>query len=267
MSDWERKMSRASKQSAWNSQKNQPKKNFPAMGCLMAIAVHVLIVGILFWTGGRHQETQKEEVSQKVAAAQHARTERQQQLQERLTALAKRHNAIIAWEPSGNNPYTADLQDAMIRADGRPIVFTAYLQDIVKTADTYHLFFSPRLLDYFDKLSMAAWQTTLHYWLTCTEEQGKLLLHSTQQTRYESDLTIAAVITSVERPWFTVTPTKASEADIASRIGLRTSNKMIMAYGHLVGFLGPDRDAADILHQDADRTVRELQEIRPALRR
>jgi len=199
------------------------------LGCLVTV---LIVVGIGMWLS----LSSDKKTAAKNIAEQKAKDDAQAQAdalllqrQEALTTFAARSNAVQEWGEKKAES-TADFQENMIRADGRPLLFVAYLQDIIKMEDSYLLFFSPFLVRSFSDPPLIDWQKNIYYWITCDIPQGNRLREQLLSKNYQKDFAVAARISSVERPWFT------QQGD-SPRMALRTSGKAIIAYGRLVDWM------------------------------
>lgn len=73
-----------------------------------------------------------------------ARSERKQKIEQKIQELCSNYNAVTDWlesRPKYTTPkYTIEVEDALIRTDGRPVLFFASVEDIVRNSDKYTLY-------------------------------------------------------------------------------------------------------------------------------
>jgi len=165
-----------------------------------------------------------------------ARAERQERDKQVIAALASKHNAVQDWRdglPSDllYETFTIHWQEALVRDDGRPIVFRAHLDDVRKHGDGYIATFSEFPLG----------RVFRHpYWLLrCGQSQAKRLLGYSDPRLAE--FYVVARIASVERAVFQVSARAEvySPEEVYGRLDIEGA-RAVVATGELVDFVPLD---------------------------
>ena len=68
-----------------------------------------------------------------------AQLEKERQTKEKVQELCSRYNAVVDWE-QGHLEYTVEVEDALIRTNGRPVLLFASVEDIVRESDKYTIY-------------------------------------------------------------------------------------------------------------------------------
>jgi hypothetical protein len=110
-----------------------------------------------------------------------AKTEKQIQTEKMLQDLVKKHSAIVDWRqnidqknlgPFSPPIYTIQVEDALVRADDRPVMFIAKIEDIVRRDDKYLVNFSvSRMLNMYSN-------PYVRFILHCTQEQVNHIMNN-----------------------------------------------------------------------------------------
>jgi len=114
-------------------------------GCLGMIVI-LIVIGIFMWRY-HASEVQKEKAIATIVK-QKADTDRLHDVaaNQRLTAFYTRYNAVIDW---GNHiseqPYTIELQNALIRTDNRPILVQGEIGDLLKNDQSISIYLAQKL--------------------------------------------------------------------------------------------------------------------------
>jgi hypothetical protein len=109
-----------------------------AQRVVTALVLTILIVGCSYWIVERVLASRREQRELETHEAM-----RRQQLREAIAALAASNQAIDDWRSSLcagrlNSPLlTADLQEVLDRANGRPLLFSGLLKDVKKESGSY----------------------------------------------------------------------------------------------------------------------------------
>ncbi len=156
----------------------------------------VAIVGAVIWlvvSSGRTARAKREQ-----EAAEKTRMSRA------ISALAQKHDAVQDWEdalPDGfdQRTYTAHLQDLLVRDGGRPALFLAPLQDVVREGDGYTLHF----YDAFRSVRLRP--TEIKLVLRATRGQAEKILEQRSDGMFEMFAVIAHV-ESVRKAAITLNP-------------------------------------------------------------
>lgn len=110
---------------------------------IIRVVIAVAIIGGLVTWGivshvrSRQKETQKEREEQQQTEA------REKEIEQSIFRILQRHNAVTNWSKRfrGNRTmeriYSAELSSALIRPDGRPVLFYGSLQDVTSEGDRY----------------------------------------------------------------------------------------------------------------------------------
>jgi len=130
-----------------------------------------------------------------------AETEKKVQIEQNISGMVARHNAVIGWEEIFNvedivtgQVYTLQVEDALVRKDGRPILLFGSVSDIVRRNNEYFVHFKKGVLDF----SIP----DIYFALKLNAEQIKKIIG--QKTEIFDRYAIVATITSVQRPKFDV---------------------------------------------------------------
>jgi hypothetical protein len=139
------------------------KSNRLALGLLASL----IVVGSAFYVYDRWQQWQAKVQADAKAKAHHEAD--QQRIKEEITALGARYNAVSDWRAglfsdSVSPVYSATLQNALVRNDGRPMLFFGSLYDVTNAGD------SPRCV--FDNHG----KVHIRFVLACSEEQASYLM-------------------------------------------------------------------------------------------
>lgn len=143
----------------------------------------------------------------------------EQELQDKVAEFASQHDAVTNWNESfvdqdfmQENTYSFEVENALVRKDGRPLLILATIDDISKENDTYLLHLSTELLDLvFPQSPM------LDLRLVLEGEQDLVEKITTRGARgFIDTYAIIATISSVSRPNFVAKayPTYGEEAQI-----------------------------------------------------
>lgn len=135
--------------------------------------------------------------SSEEATPKAAQVEKERKITEEVQALCSKHNAVRDWGESRLFPYTIDVQDALIRTDGRPVLFFARVTDVTKKADKYSVHFE------------ASFVPTIHLFLDCTSDQIKQLM--LQRKDWPEFYAVIATVSEVNRIKFEITTSLYSE--------------------------------------------------------
>jgi hypothetical protein len=128
--------------------------------------------------------------------------------------LVARHNAVTEWldtyREKGSirgEPYTLDLEDALLKTGGRPLLFLATLEDVGSRGGSYYI----RLED---------WERDICLLLACTEEVAREI--AKDEDGWFAEYAVIASISEVWRPRFSVRAdpaNKDAEAELDLAVG------------------------------------------------
>jgi hypothetical protein len=140
------------------------------------IVFFLLLLVVVF---GIYEIIQGNRIQNKQQAAEH----------ETLSKLAGRYNAIMDWKASFeyvDEIYIADIQDALIRKDGRPLLVSVEVTDIVKVED--------KIVVHFRETNSN--DPDVRYTLECSPEQTRTIAEHREEF---TEFTVIASIASVRR--------------------------------------------------------------------
>ena len=152
------------------------------------IAVGVYVISATVSSGCSREEKQQ------------ARTEERLRIKQAVTDMVTEFDAVKNWEASFDETrghrslYTIDIRQALLQADGRPILFYGSLNDVLDGGEQDILWFT----DFFVGLD-----TTVYFKLQCSKEKTKALLK--EPTSFMADrFAVVAKIEQVSKPRFVV---------------------------------------------------------------
>lgn len=94
---------------------------------LIALAIGIWIVSNMI--SSQHSKSQKEK----------AEVEKKIQIEQTISNMVVRHNAVTDWKKNFNKKnallgeiYTVQVEDVLIRSDGRPVLFFASVDDVAR---------------------------------------------------------------------------------------------------------------------------------------
>lgn len=106
---------------------------------IFAAILLVVIFGLVSRNNSEKQEKAEEQKLEQEKRIQTANT---------VSAMAEKYNAVTDWKDNFkgrfsflDSTYTIELQDAIVKTDGRPILFFSGLNDIVQKDGKYYLYF------------------------------------------------------------------------------------------------------------------------------
>jgi len=157
------------------------------------ITFGLILLAIAYWfvsstISDRRVEEEKQELE----------TEKRLQVEKSITDIITKHNAVTEWKhgfdkkglASFGEIYTIEVEEVLIRADDRPIMFFANVEDVVKEANRYLVYFHNR----FDFLLRA----DIHFVLDCTQDQVNEIILS-PRAPFESNYAVIAKVSSIEK--------------------------------------------------------------------
>ena len=122
-----------------------------------------LIMVFLLIVVGCDRNSQEED-----AKAEKERLELEKEYQataQRIQELCSQYNAVMDWTQSVEDvwsPFTIELEEALIRADSRPVLLLGNVKDITKKSDGYWAYFT---------IEEPYTSFDIHFFLRCTPEQ------------------------------------------------------------------------------------------------
>jgi len=122
----------------------------------------------------------------------------------KMIEMVKHYNAVIDWEKTIESgkffslPLTLEVQNALIREDKRPVLFSASIQDIEKSGNEYIISFD-------------RWESFQGLFiLKCSELQVQKILNQPKETIYDN-YSIIASISNVKKKRFSLTSSSSGE--------------------------------------------------------
>jgi len=159
------------------------------------LAPIIVIALILFGCDSDNSEDNSEEA---------ARLEKERQNEEKIQELCSKYNAVTDWKQRfqkktlGQHTYTVEVEDALIRADSRPILFYGVADDIVKETDKYIVYWSGG--SYVDATFDRVFGRYFRFVLDCTPSQVEKIMG--KSVSFFEHYAIIAQISEVEKVRF-----------------------------------------------------------------
>jgi len=156
--------------------------------------------------------------------------------EQKILGLAYQYEADTNWlskvgiDTSGMlvSPYTLQLQRALVKSDGQPVVVVAGFRDVMKKGNTYYAVFN------YEKYESAFPLPSIRFILSCDSNAVSTLMRQPVEPDLSDQFAIIATIDDVRRPEFYV---KADPIDeYGAEIELQTSDTFL-ATGKLIDFL------------------------------
>ncbi len=189
----------------------------------------IVILGIVFWVfSSKTTEKQSKIEKEKLETKQHVETKNI------VSAMIAKHNAVADWRKCFgekgisllDHTYTIEIQDALIKTDGRPILFFGSVNDIVRKDDNFVVYFS----NLFDDL-LGSWSpANVRFVLECTALQvDKILKKPTEKFNFNNNFAVIAQITEVKKNRFQLTADPSGNENIDIRFA---PSNVFMATGN-----------------------------------
>ena len=195
-----------------------------------AVIVVVIFVVLLKTDSSNHNKAGKQDTE----------SAKKFQLEPQVKELCSKYNAVTDWKQRigkkefGEHTYTIEVEDALIRTDGRPILFNYGVYDIVRESDNYLVYFSvfstikamnhaiASGLDFFLSCDV-------HFVLDCTADQVKQIInHPT------GCYAVIAQISEVEKVRFKLEGYSGKYEDVGVDLG---TSDVFMAKGKCLDLL------------------------------
>lgn len=127
-----------------------------------------------------------------------------------IYVMVNKYNAITDWGKrfegrigSFDTTYTIEVQDAIVKTDGRPILFFNHLNDVVKKGEKYFLYFG-------DEFGVEE-GANIHFILECTPGQAEKIM--VQSKEVFDNYAVVGQITEVKKIRFQHTYIADEDAD------------------------------------------------------
>lgn len=163
---------------------------------LIALAIGIWIVSNIISSQHSKAEEEKEEVEKKI------------QIEQTISNMVARHNAVTDWNKNFyegdtllRHTYTVQVEDALIRNDGRPVLLFGSVDDVIRQGNKYYVHFQNVLYQGPD----------IHFVLECDSEQVKKIMG--HMAGLFNQYAVVALIQSLQRPKFEVTAFSHSGED------------------------------------------------------
>jgi hypothetical protein len=114
-------------------------------------------------------------------------TEQKSNVNPAVLEMAVKHNAITDW---GFSEYSFQMEDALIRKDGQPILFYASIKDIRRKNGSYYVHCSTSPFHFPHKIDFI---------LECDENNVKKILSEKPRPRFMDNYAVIASISSVQK--------------------------------------------------------------------
>lgn len=156
-----------------------------------------------------------------------------------IAGLAAKWNAVTDWKGETGWRYTLDAQEALIKAENRPLLVQGSLLDVAREdqGDATHSDPSPKFKAWFQ----SGWPSQVYFELEVTEETARALVQKDRARDplfgYSVSLALIVYPSGVYRPTFTATA-QAIDQDEASLI-LDASENVFVITGRLADFADP----------------------------
>jgi len=167
-----------------------------------------------------------------------AQKEDESELPEEVNKLCSKYDAVTDWKqqlPEKDflqHTYTIEVEDVLKRTDGRPVLFTGVVYDIVRESGKYVIYLSEPLSSLLGGLIFEA---DVRFVLDCTESQIEKIMN--QDAKEFDSYAVIAQISEVEKIRFALTGHSSRDEDSEYvSVSLRNSD-MFMAKGTCLDFL------------------------------
>lgn len=128
-------------------------------------------------------------------------TEKKIQTERLIAGMVARHNAVTDWNKNLEKKadelkdlYTIEVEEALIRSDGRPVLFFSSVDDIIREKNKHFVHFSKWL---------GLLSPDIRFVLECDSDQVKKILSQTERG-FLAEYAVVAVVSSIQRPKFDV---------------------------------------------------------------
>lgn len=188
------------------------------------IVLAICIWGISNYISSRQMKAEKKR----------AKIEKKIQIEKSVSEMIGKYNAVTDWKKNLNNEntllapiYTVQVEDVLIRNDGRPVLFFGFVEDVTRQGDKYYIYF--QFYDFLDP--------DIRFILECDSEQAKKVM-SQRVDRFEQ-YAVVVLISSLQRPKFEVKAYSQSDEyseDEYSEVVVESSD-IFIAKGHCLDLL------------------------------
>jgi len=151
-----------------------------AVGKIVTI---VIVLAVAYWiVSGVLSRRQTQ--AQRRAAKVEEQAEKRVQIKKSLEDMVVKYNAATEWHRDfdfdqenaglfGPPIYTIQIEDALVRADKRPVMFVAHVEDVVKGETEYSVHFSTA-----DPFGIFLSRPSIRFILHCTHDQVNLIMQN-----------------------------------------------------------------------------------------
>ena len=161
-----------------------------------------------------------------------AQEKKKHKIAEEVQRLCSQYDAVTDWKQRigekafGQHTYTIEVENALIRTDGRPILFYGVADDIVKESDKYVVYWSTgfaSLLRGSGAILDLAFGRDFRFVLDCTPSQVEKIMDNSVSTF--DDYAVIAQISKVEKIRFKLEGNGGSYEDVS--VNLEIANIFI----------------------------------------
>jgi len=164
-----------------------------------------------------------------------AQEEKKHKITEEVKRLCSQYDAVTNWKQHfdkkgfGEHTYTIEVKDALIRTDGRPILFYGVAHDIVRESDKYLVYWGYGWASLFRDPFLDVLGCDIHFVLDCTLSQVEEIMHHSASSF--DDYAVIAQISEVEKIRF-----ELSSGESGEKVHVETSD-VFMAKGKCLDLL------------------------------
>lgn len=144
-----------------------------------------------------------------------AKVEQKHKITEEVQKLCSQYNAVTDWKQHidkkgfGEHTYTIEVEDALIRTDGRPILFYGSIHDVVRKPDKYLVYFGSGWGTLLRNPFFGVFGCDIHFVLDCTPSQVEQIMR--HPASGFDDYAVIAQISEVEKIRFELSSGESGE--------------------------------------------------------
>lgn len=152
-----------------------------------------------------------------------AKEKKKHKTTEEVQKLCSQYDAVTDWKQHldkkgfGEHVYTIEVEDALIRTDGRPILFYGIAHDIVKESDKYLVYWGYGWGTLLRNPFFGVLGYDIHFVLDCTPNQVEQIMHHPASGL--DDYAVIAQISEVEKIRF-----ELSSGENGEKVRVETSD-------------------------------------------
>ena len=163
--------------------------------------------------------------------------EKKHKITEGVKRLCSQYDAVTSWKQRIGkkgfleHTFTIEVEDALIRNDGRPILFYGVANDIVKESDKYIVYWGIGLASLLRAPMSGAFGPNVRFVLESTPSQVEEIMHHSASSVSFDDYAVIAQISEVEKIRF-----ELSSGESGEKVHVETSD-VFMAKGKCLDLL------------------------------